>query len=269
MAEQVYLFGTKIANTDYFCRPKQHESVYLDNIFVEAENFGDALRKYADEIEYNEGVNIDISSILFPLLATATAEDAPEGRLVLYGTKNTKDVLGNNFEHAIVLEVGVATINFFDDKEIKNYRNKINRIGAIANAVFDPYDERVEGGPMFAPLNGANISAYAMPKQESGIEIPDSDDRKMFAIKIDGKWIEFLYDFDPDFGENSRKVFHNYIIKSRIDETLWEIVECDGYIAVTDGEKQTNICCPDKRLHIILRHAARRAKDLVYFVYQD
>lgn len=261
MAKQSYLFITNIAKNNCFCSFDTNNCCSLDYIIVEAYNIKNALCEYHKELWSEHKIRLDESSFCYPLLAKRMTADAPEGVFVLYGKKTVEDEVGNTFEGGITLAVTVAKINFIGNNEIKQQLSLSDRLKDIRDARYDEYYECPSGGPMFAPLNGAEITGYALPCEE---EVGESDFYSPIAFHINNEWVTLQYD-----KEGATYRFRKYITKKTLDESFWNIKQIDGYIAAKADKGEVNICDPIHGLHIIIKQEIKSEWGPISFVFQD
>ena len=234
-----YVFNVNFYTINNFMEPTFLISK-MNGVVIYESNLNQALWALKWKIKEEKGIRIEDESLIRP---QNTFAGETLKRLVLYGA-DSKMLYG------LVIEAG-RFVPLTSSDEYENFGVK-ERFYTLENAKFThPADEdNWQEGFMFTALHGANIKAYALPKDGAGIKTAAPWARELFAVALDGKWVIFTYSTDENGEARWGSWLNRYTLAEKIDDELWNVVDSKGYAIVSHGGRKCSICCPDKKRRI-------------------
>lgn len=234
-----YIFNVDFYTVDNFYA---HKMLYgtMRDVVIRDYSLNFALYGLASKISSTKNIQVEQDAIARP--ETRFAGEKLK-QIILYGTDGKMPC-------CLIVHVG-QVIELTASDEDENFGVK-ERFDTLENIKFThPADEdNWQEGFMFEALHGANIKAYALPKDGAGIKTPLPYCRRLFAVQLDGKWIMMTYATDKNGEARWGCWLSHYILSDGIDESVWNVVETNAYAIVSHGGRKCSICCPDKKMRI-------------------
>lgn len=218
----------------------------MENVVIREDNLNRALHELAYRVAAEKGIWIEKGSVTRP-------ENLFEGealkRIILYGADSKAS-------YRCVVKAGqVIPVKSSDQNE---RFGQTERFDTLSDTTFShPKEESWLEGVMFRGLHGAKTTAYATPKEGTGIKTPSPYLRRLFAVQLDGKWVIMNYATDENGVAHWGEWLSYYDITDEINESLWDVVETKGHAVVSHNGRTVSICCPDQKKRIdINEHVA-------------
>lgn len=243
---KTYIFDVDFYTVNNYCEA-QTLCDTMKRVPICSGNLNRALYDLAYRVLDEKGIWIEKDSIARPenLFAGEVLE-----QIILYGADSKASY------RCVVKAERVVPIKSSDQNE---HFGQTERFDTLGNDRFPhPKEENwLYEGVMFRGLHGAEITAYATPKEGTGIKTPLPYLRRLFAVQLDGKWVIMNYATDENGVAHWGEWLSYYDITDEINESLWDVVETKGHAVVSHNGRTVSICCPDQKKRIdINEHVA-------------